>query len=214
MQIWLLQPALSNAFDKSTIPYYNVYFSDTWHMKPSITFTYGLGWALEMPPVEAQGKQALLVDAANQPVSTDTYLTNVRKAALAGQVYNPELGFSLVGNTANGLKYPYNPFYGQFSPRVALAWNPKFDTNSFGGKIFGHDNTVIRGGYGRSYGRTNGVVQVLVPLLGLGLEQPVACRSNLASVGSPGNWACGASKTGTWGSSSTQAFRVGSAASS
>jgi Carboxypeptidase regulatory-like domain len=209
-----LQPPLSNAFDKSTIPYYNVYFSDTWHMKPSITLTYGLGWALEMPPVEAQGKQALLVDAANQPVSTQTYLTNVRKAALAGQVYNPELGFSLVGNTANGLKYPYNPYYGEFSPRVAVAWNPKFDTNSFGGKIFGHESTVIRGGYGRSYGRTNGVVQVLVPLLGLGLEQPVACRSNLASVGSPGNWACGASKVGTWGSSTTQAFRVGSAASS
>ena len=41
-----LQPPLSNAFDKSTIPYYNVYFSDTWHLKPTITLTYGLGWAL------------------------------------------------------------------------------------------------------------------------------------------------------------------------
>jgi hypothetical protein len=205
-----LQPPLSNAFDQSTIPYYNVYFSDTWKMKPTLTLSYGLGWALEMPPVEAQGKQAVLVDAANQPVSTETYLTNLRKAALAGQVYNPEIGFALVGNTAQGLKYPYNPFYGEFSPRVALAWNPKFDGDSFGGKIFGHENTVIRGGYGRSYGRTNGVVQVLVPLLGLGLEQPVACRSNLV-VG--GSWACGGSGTGTWGASSTQAFRVGSAAS-
>ncbi len=205
-----LQPPLSNAYDKSTIPYYNVYFSDTWHMKPSITFTYGLGWALEMPPVEAQGKQAVLVDAANQPISTVSYLANVRKAALAGQVYNPEMGFALVGNTAQGLKYPYNPFYGEFSPRVALAWNPKFDSESFGGKIFGHDSTVIRGGYGRSYGRTNGVVQVLVPLLGLGLEQPVACRSNLVTVG---GWNCGASKAGTWGASTTQGFRVGATSS-
>ena len=201
-----LQPPLTNAFDQSKIPYYNVYFSDTWHMKPSFTLTYGLGWALEMPPVEAQGKQAVLVDAANQPVSTDAYIANVRKNALNGQVYNPELGFSLVGNTAQGLKYPYNPFYGEFSPRVAVAWNPKFDSDTFGGKIFGHENTVIRGGYGRSYGRTNGVVQVLVPLLGLGLEQPVACRSNLASVGSPGNWACGGSGAGTY----SNAFRVGS----
>jgi len=79
-----------------------------------------------------------------------------------------------VGNTSNGLKYPYNPFYGGFSPRVAVAWNPKFDSDSLSGKIFGHDSTVVRGGYGRQYGRTNGVVQVLVPLLGLGLEQPVA----------------------------------------
>ena len=42
--------------DKSTIPFYNVYFSDSWRVKPSITLTYGLGWALEMPPVEEQGK--------------------------------------------------------------------------------------------------------------------------------------------------------------
>ena len=32
-------------------------------MKPSLTLTYGLGWALEMPPVEANGKQAVVVDA-------------------------------------------------------------------------------------------------------------------------------------------------------
>jgi hypothetical protein len=206
-----LNPPLSNAFDQSTIPYYNVYFSDTWHMKPSLTLTYGLGWALEMPPVEANGKQAVLVDAANQPITTEGYLTNVEKAALGGQVYNPEMGFALVGNTSNGLKYPYNPFYGEFSPRVALAWNPRFDSDTFGGKVFGHDSTVIRGGYGRSYGRTNGVVQVLVPLLGLGLEQPVGCNSNLVNTGS---WECGASHAGTFGASSTQAFRVGAAASS
>ncbi len=203
-----LQPPLSNAFDKSTIPYYNAYFSDTWHLKPTLTFTYGLGYALEMPPVEQDGKQTVLVDAANEPVSTETYLNNVKKAALAGQVYNPELGFALVGNTANGLKYPYNPFYGEFSPRVAVAWNPHFDADSMAGKIFGTQDTVLRGGYGRQYGRTNGVVQVLVPLLGLGLEQPVACNSNL--VGSaPGSWACGASLAGTY----SNGFRVGQATS-
>jgi hypothetical protein len=207
-----LQPPLSNAFDMSTIPYYNVYFSDTWHLKPTFTFTYGLGYALEMPPTEQDGKQTVLVDAANEPVSTETYINNVKKAAPAGQVYNPELGFALVGNTANGLKYPYNPFYGEFSPRVAVAWNPHFDADTMAGKIFGHEDTVLRGGYGRQYGRTNGVVQVLVPLLGLGLEQPVSCDSNLAT--GAGNWACGAAHAGTWGASSTQAFRVGSALSS
>jgi len=202
-----LLPPLSNAFDKSTIPYYNIYFSDTWHMKPSFTLTYGLGYALEMPPVEEEGKQAELVDAANQVVSTTGYLASTRRAALAGQVFNPIMGFALVGNTANGLKYPYNPYYGEVSPRVAVAWNPKFDPDTIGGKLFGHDSTVIRGGYGRAYGRTNGVVQVLVPLLGLGLEQPVACSSNISTGG--GGWACGASNSGTLNT----AFRVGQAAS-
>ena len=27
--------------------------------------------------------------------------------------------------TSGGTKYPYNPFYGGFSPRVAVAWNPQ-----------------------------------------------------------------------------------------
>jgi Carboxypeptidase regulatory-like domain len=195
-----LLPPLSNAFDKSHIPYYNVYFSDTWHMKPTFTLTYGLGWALEMPPVEESGKQAVLVDQANQPISTTSYLASTRKAALAGQVFNPIMGFALVGNTANGLKYPYNPFYGEFSPRVAVAWAPKAANAVL-------NNTVVRAGYGRQYGRTNGVVQVLVPLLGLGLEQPVACRSNLVS--SAGAWSCGSSGAGTL----SNAFRIGQTAS-
>jgi hypothetical protein len=206
-----LNPPLSNAFDKSTIPYYNVYFSDTWHLKPTLTFTYGLGWTLEMPPVEQDGKQAVVVDQADEPVSTSAYLKNRENAALQGNVYNPELGFALVGNTANGEKYPYNPFYGEFSPRVALAWNPRFESDSFAGKLFGHQDTVIRGGYGRQYGRLNGVTQVLVPLLGLGLEQPVDCNSNLANGGA---WACGASGAATFAAGPNQAFRVGSTTSS
>src|SRR5579862_2065134 len=197
-----LNPPLSNAFDKSTIPYYNVYFGDTWHMKPSLTLSYGLGYALEMPPTEQDGKQTVIVDSADEPVSVQTFLANRRKAALAGQVYNPELGFALVGNTANGQKYPYNPYYGEFSPRVALAWNPHFDADAWTGKIFGHDDTVFRGGYGRIYGRTNGVDQVLVPLLGLGLEQPIACNSNSVVNGA---WSCVPS---TW----STAFRVGGSA--
>jgi hypothetical protein len=200
-----LQPPLTNAFDKSVIPYYNVYFSDTWHMTQTFTFTYGLGYALEMPPTEQNGKQTVLVDAADEPISTETYLANTRKAALAGQVYNPEMGSALVGNTADGLKYPYNPFYGEFSPRAAVAWNPHFDAGSMAGKIFGTQDTVIRGGYGRQYGRLNGVTQVLVPLLGLGLEQPVACSSNIST--GAGGWACGGAGAGTY----ADAFRVGSA---
>jgi Carboxypeptidase regulatory-like domain len=184
-----LNPPLSSAFDKSKIPYYNFYFSDTWHMKPTFTFTYGLGWTLEMPPVEENGKQAMVVDAADEPVTVQSFINERRTAALQGNVFNPELGFALVGNVAGGRKYPYNPYYAEFSPRVALAWNPKFDADSFGAKLFGSNDTVIRGGYGRSYGRQNGVVQVLLPLLGLGLEQPIGCSDNYAGAG--GAWNCG-----------------------
>ena len=172
-----LNPPLTHAFDQSTIPYYNVYFSDSWRMKPTITFTYGLGWTLEMPPTEAQGKQVQLVDSSGQQLDVLAYLKHRKAAALEGQVYNPPIGFALVGNTGSGQKYPYNPFYGAFSPRVSVAWNPNFN-EGFLGSALGHGKSVIRGGYSRIYGRLNGVNLVLVPLLGTGLIQAVQCGTN------------------------------------
>jgi hypothetical protein len=193
-----LNPPLSPAFDKSSINFYNVYFGDSWKIKPTITLTYGMGWTLELPPTEATGKQDVLVDDSNEPINTLSYLHQRQVAAQQGSVYNPELGFALVGNVGNGQKYPYNPFYGSFSPRVAAAWNPKFDAGSLFGHVFGSEGTVIRGGYGRQYGRLNGVDQVLVPLLGVGLIQAVQCRQVLAS----GN--CGPANP-----TASTAFRVG-----
>ncbi len=165
-----LNPPLTHAFDQSTIPYYNVYFSDTWHMKPSFTLTYGMGWTLEMPPTEANGKQTVLVDAADEPIRSADYLNQRKLDAEQGEVYNPEVGFALVHNVGNGSKYPYDPFYGSFSPRIGAAWNPSFSKA-----------TVIRAGYGRIYGRLNGVDLVLSPLLGVGLIQAVQCRQNFMS---------------------------------
>ena len=98
-------------------------------------------------------------------------------AALQGNVYNPQVGFTLLGNTAHPSKYPYNPYYGEWSPRIAAAWD-----------MFGDGRTVIRGGYGRTYGRLNGVDLVLVPLLGTGLIQPVQCF-NALSNGTCGSYA-------------------------
>jgi hypothetical protein len=168
-----LNPPLTPATDKSTIPYYNIYFSDSWHLKPNFTLTYGLGWTLEMPPTEQDGKQVILVDAQNNPLELEPYLNAKKNAALQGQVFNPTVGFSLIGNTANPSKYPYKPFYGEFSPRIAAAWSPHSADNW----LFGEDKTVVRGGYGRIYGRLNGVDLVLVPLLGTGLIQPVQCKT-------------------------------------
>ena len=105
-------------------------------MKPSFTLSYGLGWSLEMPPSEAQGKQIVLVGPDNKPSAPQNYLNAREQAALAGQVYNPEVGFSLVDNVAGHPKYPYNPFYKSFSPRIAAAWNPSFDDGLLG-SVFG-----------------------------------------------------------------------------
>src|SRR5579871_2160074 len=193
-----LQPIGSQAFDQSIIPYYNVYWGDTWHVKPTLTVVYGMAYSIEMPPYEVNGKQIALVDASGNLVTASNYLAAKQSAALQGQNYNPQIGYALVGNVGSGLKYPYNPYYGEFSPRAAFAWNPSF-SDGLMGKLFGQGKTVIRGGYTRLYGRVNGVDQVLVPLLGPGFLQGSACTAVLSN--------------GTCGSGSPNAsnvFRFGS----
>jgi len=169
-----INPVGQPAFDQSVIPSYSVYFSDTWKVRPTLTLTYSLGWALEMPPYELTGKQVTVVSSDGQQVDTADYLAQRQKAALAGQVYEPVLGFATVRNVGDGLKYPYFPFYGGFSPRISAAWNPHFSDGLLGA-LLGNGKTVLRGGYGRIYGRLNGVNLVLVPLLGIGPLQPVTC---------------------------------------
>jgi hypothetical protein len=193
-----LNPLGTPAFDQSIVPTYNVYLSDTWHMKRTFTLTYGLAYTLELPPYEINGKQVGLVDQSGKPIVFSDFLAQKQKAALAGQVYNPTVGFATVRNMQGGKKYPFDTFYGGLSPRIAAAWNPNFDSGILG-TVFGHGKTVVRGGYSRIYGRLNGVALVLTPLLGTGLLQPVSC--------------IGASKTGqclgNGGVDPTTAFRIG-----
>ena len=194
-----LNPLGTPMFDKSTIDFYNLYITDSWHIKPSLTFTYGLGYQVEMPPVEQNGKQVELVDSDGHPINFTNYFATKEKMALQGQVYNPEIGFATIQSvTGASHKYPYNPFYGGVSPRVALAWNPKF-TSGLLNKVFGDGKTVFRGGYGQIYSRLNGVGLVLIPLLGVGLGQPVSC------IGASSSGQC----LGSGGVTPATAFRIG-----
>jgi hypothetical protein len=197
-----LDPLGSNMFDKSTIPSYNMYFGDTWHMKSNFTLSFGAGYTIEMPPVEENGKQVELIDSNGKLVDLTNYLNTKKSMALQGQVFNPILGFETVKNL--GMKYPYNPFYGGISPRAAAAWSPNFDSGILGA-IFGRNQTVIRGGYNRIYGRLNGVDLVLVPLLGTGLGQAVSCIGAVNAANAVGGNQC----LGQNGSTPQTAFRIG-----
>ena len=203
-----LQPPGSYMFDQSVIPYYSLYFSDTWRIKPTFTLTYGLSYQIELPPYEINGKQVMLVNGSNNAVDIQSYLANRQNAALSGNTkdpnYNPTLGFATVRNVGggNGLKYPFDTYYGGVSPRLAAAWNPHFDGGVLG-KLFGSGKTVIRGGYSRIFGRLNGVNLVLVPLLGTGLGQAVSC---IGAVRTPVN---GTQCLGPAGADPNTAFRIG-----
>ena len=173
-------------------------------MRKDFTLTYGLSWTLEMPPYEVNGKQVELVDTAGKPLSAQGYLSQVQSGALAGQPdFAPNIGFSLIRNVKGGsTKYPYNPYYKSFSPRLSAAWNPSFNSGILG-SLFGQGKTVIRGGYSRIYGRLNGVDLVLVPLLGTGNAQAVSCIG-AAAVRVNGNSCLGSGKV-----TPATAFRIG-----
>jgi hypothetical protein len=167
-----LLPLGTFGVEQSTIWTYNLYASDTWKIKPTVTINYGLGWTYETPPTEKFGNQVALVYADSTFVHAADYLAKRKAAALAGQVYNPVLGFETTANLKT--KYPYEPFKKGFSPRISVAWSPNFKSGLLG-KLVGEGKTVIRGGYGRVFARLNGVNQVLVPLLGPGILQAVSC---------------------------------------
>jgi hypothetical protein len=194
-----LNPIGTPMFPQAIIQYYNAYLTDTWHVRPRFTLTYGLGYMLERPPYEISGKQVITVDIDNKPLSTPAYLEAKKKAALAGQVYNPTIGMTLVRNVAGGgLKYPYNDFFGGLSPRIAVAWNPSFSGGILG-KVFGKGDTVIRGGYSRIFGRLNGVKQVMSLVNNTGAGQPISC------IGASKDGRC----LGANGVDPTTAFRIG-----
>lgn len=177
---------------------YSLYFSDSWRIRPSLTLTYGLNWSVDMPPKESQGKQAMMVQLpSDQVVDPFAYLAARQQAALAGQVYNPTVGFSPVG--ATGRSYPTDPIYHDVAPRVALAWNPKIGGDGVLSKVFGSGKTVLRGGYARLYDRLNGVQKVIDPLQGLGFSQTLQCLGpNIAGQ-------C----LGASGTDPSTAFRIG-----
>ncbi|HEX4650485.1 MAG TPA: carboxypeptidase-like regulatory domain-containing protein [Granulicella sp.] len=196
-----LNPPLTSIGASTSVPYYNLYATDTWHLKPSLTLNYGLSYAIEMPPHERNGDQVMWVDTNGTPIQTQSFLAQKSAAALQGQAYNPETGFALVSNVGGGRKYPYNPYYGAVSPRVSVAWNPRFQ-NPLLQHVFGDGSTVIRGGYGRIYGRINGDLQVLNPLLSPSLILAVQCRTPQS------NGTCNATNF-----NDSTAFRFGSTAS-
>jgi hypothetical protein len=160
---------------KENVDAYEIYATDTWRPKPSLTFTYGLTWGVQLPPYDPTGKTALMIDVSTgKLIDSKSYLNAKEAAALNGTVFNPTLGY--VPIKATGRKYPYDPDYSNVGPRVAVAWNPTF-TDGFLGNLAGNKKSVIRAGYARVFDRINGVGIVLTPALGIGFGDVSVCRT-------------------------------------
>src|SRR5438552_3627241 len=136
-----LLPLGSLGVNQSVIKTYNLYAADTWKIKPTVTLNYGLGYIYETPPVEKNGNQVMFVFADGTLVHTTDYLAKRQAAALAGQVYNPTIGYETTKSL--GIKYPYTPFRKGISPRISVAWSPEYKSGLLG-RLIGENKTVIQ----------------------------------------------------------------------
>ncbi|MGH9477182.1 MAG: carboxypeptidase regulatory-like domain-containing protein [Terriglobales bacterium] len=196
-------PLGSNLNDNNTSDTIYLYGQDTWKISPALTATYGLAWGKQTVPEEVKGRQMVMIDTASgQPVSAIGYMGAKLAAAEAGQFYNPTFGFVPEQDSPNKSLFSNDPGY--WAPRVGLAWNPDFHSGLLG-MLLGNQKSVLRGGFGLSYDRTNSVHTTTTPALGYGFaDTPTIITPPCNTSGTPGT-GCNSSST----DAALSDFRVG-----
>ena len=127
---------------------YEFYGQDTWRIKPNLTLTYGLRWSLFPPPWETNGLQTIPTFGLGTQFALN--VKNMKQGM--GYTSEPPISFQL-GGPANHKPGFYNFEKTDFSPRISIAYSPRFG-GSLLKKIFGDgDKTVIRAGFSRVYDR-------------------------------------------------------------
>lgn len=97
-------------------PRYNnvsLFVQDAWRVNPRLTLTYGLRWEVNPAPTEANGNFPVTVRGLNNPPTATV--------------------------APDGSRF-YETTWGNFAPRIGVAWQP-----------FGARGTVLRGGFGIFY---------------------------------------------------------------
>src|SRR6266403_1756513 len=127
---------------------YEFYGQDTWRIKPNLTLTYGLRWSFFPAPWETNGLQT--TSTVGQGTQFADNVANMKK----GIGYGAEgpIAFSLGGPANNGPGfYPLEKT--DWSPRVSIAYSPRFGSGPLRAIFGDNDKTVIRAGFSRVYDR-------------------------------------------------------------
>lgn len=168
---------------QTTTDGFEFYVNDTWRLTPNFTVNAGLSYQFQLSPQEKLDRYAFLIDAdTGEVLNSDVYLDRARAAASAGQPYNPRLAYQPL--SASGRDNYYDVDWSNFGPRLAATWNPPGETGWLG-NIFKRDRTVLRGGYGLVFDRTNSVRHILSLGMGYGENLTVLgprCNANGLTV--------------------------------
>jgi len=128
--------------------WYEFYGQDTWRVKPNLTLTYGLRWSLFPPPRETNGLQT--TPTFGLGTQFDLNVKNMKQGL--GYTSEPPIAFNL-GGPVNHRPGFYNFEKTDFSPRISIAYSPRFGGGLLK-KFFGeNDKTVFRAGFSRVYDR-------------------------------------------------------------
>jgi hypothetical protein len=131
---------------------YEAYAQDSWKIRHDLTITYGVRYQYDSVPYETNGLEAT---AANTDLSQQLAARAANGlAGIATPASTPLLTYTLSGK-ANGGSAPslYGADKRNFSPRLAIAWNPSFRSGLLG-DVFGDRKTVLRVGGGLIYDQT------------------------------------------------------------
>jgi len=187
-----LQPQPLGTFLRDVTTQYGTYMyvQDSWRIKPSLTLYYGLSYGWQTAPTEANNLQTIMTNASTGAlISGSQFLQTKEQAALNGTIYNPTFGFETVGQAKRPV---YSTDYGDFAPRVSLAWNPSVKSG-FMSKFLGDRKSVIRGGFALIYDRSNTVQSVEIPMLGIGFDQNILVTAPACNITGGGGAGCNAS---------------------
>jgi hypothetical protein len=124
-----------------TYRYYEteLYFNDTWKVRPRLTLSYGLQWINYSVPYDRNGIESI------QNFDFNTYFgARVAQSAASqsGNLAVPLIAYNL-GGKANHAPGYFKPQYTNFAPKFAVAYslNPKTVLNAGAGIIY--DQTVV-----------------------------------------------------------------------
>jgi hypothetical protein len=142
------------AVERRDYRYYNYAFygQDSWKIRSDLTITAGLRYQYDSIPYETNGLEATF---ANTNINNYFQVRAANGlAGISGPNVTPLLKYQLSGK-ANGSSAP--SLYGSdplnFSPRLAIAWNPGF-RNGLLGKVIGDHKTVFRASAAQIYDQT------------------------------------------------------------
>lgn len=120
------------------------YGTDSWQVRPGLTFNYGLRWEYSGIPHDQLNEYFNVVGGFPAAFGVSGKGNLFKPGTITGSV--PQF-------VLNGSKPWYNKYYKAFAPSVGLAWQPRFENSMLQKAFGGSGQTVFRAGYGIAYSR-------------------------------------------------------------